>query len=231
MKQEQKENLYSCNICKDTSWIISKDGKATRCKCFELDTIKEQWKSSGFKIDDMDKTFKNFIHWNNEVKNMKSTATNYFLNFEKIKDTKYNSILLCGQSGSGKTHLSIALANNLLKKGYKVVYMQYREVVTAIKQNIIDKDYYKNIISKYQRADILLIDDLFKGKITESDINIIFEIMNYRYINKKPIIASTEFSIAKLLNCDEAVGSRIYEMAKDYTHEIRGQENNYRLKV
>ena len=83
MKQEQKENLYSCNICKDTSWIISKDGKATRCKCFELDTIKEQWKSSGFKIDDMDKTFKNFIHWNNEVKNMKSTATNYFLNFEK----------------------------------------------------------------------------------------------------------------------------------------------------
>ena len=87
MKQEQKENLYSCNICKDTSWIISKDGKATRCKCFELDTIKEQWKSSGFKIDDMDKTFKNFIHWNNEVKNMKSTATNYFVSliFSKFK--------------------------------------------------------------------------------------------------------------------------------------------------
>ena len=47
-----------------------------------------------------------------------------------------------------------------------------------------------------------------------------FEIINYRYINKLPIIVSSEYSIDELLNFDEAIGSRIYEMCKDYLVEI-----------
>jgi DNA replication protein DnaC len=46
-----------------------------------------------------------------------------------------------------------------------------------------------------------------------------------------PIIVSSEFSIERLLNFDEAVGSRIYEMSKDYVVEIeKDMRNNYRLK-
>ncbi|MGL5190884.1 MAG: ATP-binding protein [Cetobacterium sp.] len=195
-----------------------------------MQLIKEQWDNSGLKTEDIDKTFKTFEHWNNDVKDMKAIATNYYLQFEKIKDTKYNSILLCGQPGSGKTHLSIALANNLLKKGYKVVYMPYRDVVTKIKQNMIDKEHYQKLINKYKNADVLLIDDLYKGKINETDINIMFEIVNHRYINKKSMIISTEFTTDKMLNFDEAVGSRIYEVCKNYTYQIKSKDNNYRTK-
>ena len=109
--------------------------------------------------------------------------------------------------------------------------MPYREVITKIKQNMLDEEYYQKTISKYQSCELLLIDDLFKGKITESDINIIFEILNYRYLNHLPIIISTEFIIDELLNFDEAVGSRIYEMCKSYVVEIeRGRERNFRMK-
>lgn len=52
------------------------------------------------------------------------------------------------------------------------------------------------------------------------NINIMFEIINYRYLNFLPIIVSSEFSIDKLLVFDEGVGSRIYEMSKDYVVEI-----------
>lgn len=79
-------------------------------------------------------------------------------------------------------------------------------------------------------AEILLIDDLFKGKVNETDINIMFEIINHRYINKLPIICSTEYLVEEILSFDEAIGSRIYEMSKDFMFEIKGQENNYRLK-
>ena len=45
---------------------------------------------------------------------------------------------------------------------------------------MLDSEYYGMVISKYKICDVLLIDDLFKGKINESDINIMFEIVNYR---------------------------------------------------
>ena len=108
--------------------------------------------------------------------------------------------------------------------------MPYRDVITKLKQNILDKEYYKNLVGKYQMAEILLIDDLFKGKVNETDINIMFEIINHRYINKLPIICSTEYLVEEMLSFDEAIGSRIYEMSKDFMFEIKGQENNYRLK-
>lgn len=109
--------------------------------------------------------------------------------------------------------------------------MPYRDVITKIKQNMIDQEYYGKIISKYKLCEVLLIDDLFKGKINESDLNVMFEIINYRYLNFLPIIVSSEFSINRLLAFDEGVGSRVYEMCKDYVVEIEKDiGNNYRLK-
>lgn len=230
--EEELTNSYSCNLCKDTTWILDNTGKVVaRCKCYEIIKVKEQWEASGLKTDDLDKTFGSYKTWNDVTKKLKNTTTNYYLRFKDIEKTKHNSILFCGQPGSGKTHLSIALANNFIKKdGKKVVYMPYRSIITKLKQNILDKDYYKNLVSKYQAAEILLIDDLFKGKINETDINIMFEIINHRYINKLPIIVSTEYLVEEMLSFDEAIGSRIYEMSKDFIVEIKGQENNFRLK-
>ena len=100
-----------------------------------------------------------------------------------------------------------------------------------MKQSVSEnKEYYQELINKYKKAEILLIDDLFKGNITKADINPIFEIVNYRDINKLPMIVSTEYSVAEILNFDEGTSSRIYNMSKDFTVEIKGQENNYRLR-
>lgn len=165
-----------------------------------------------------------------ETETAKDTAIQYYRDFNDVKHTRRNSISFLGQVGSGKTHLSTVLAVNFIHKNISVIYMPYREIITKIKQNMLDEEYYTKMLSKYQTAEVLLIDDLFKGKITESDINIIFEIINYRYLNCLPMIISSEFTADKLLDFDEAVGSRIIEMCKDYTVEIRGKENNYRLR-
>ena len=92
-------------------------------------------------------------------------------------------------------------------------------------------------MDKFKNASVLLIDDLFKGKVNDSDINIMFEIINHRYLNNKPIICSSEFGKDDLLEFDQATGSRILEMSKDYLVEIgltreeltEGKTINYRL--
>ncbi len=220
---------YKCQICKDTYWIV--DGNNfKRCKCFELDEAERMFYKSGIKDDSY--TFSNFNEWNDISKMMKKVATEYFKNFMQIKNSRQNSIAFVGQVGCGKTHLTAALGLNILKsKRISVVYLSYRDVITELKQNMTDEEFYKKQISKYQNAKVLLIDDLLKGKTTDSDKNIMFEIINYRYINHLPIIVSSEYDINALLNFDEAIGSRIYEMCKNYIVEIpKDISNNFRLK-
>lgn len=193
--------------------------------------MKNEWKYSGINVEQSKYTFSSFEVWNEASSRIKDTAAAYCTEFDEIKDKRRNSLLLCGQVGSGKTHCSIAVALNFLKQRIKVVYMPYRDVITKIKQNMIDQEYYSRNISKYKTCEVLLIDDLFKGKINESDINIMFEIINYRYLNMLPVIVSSEFTIDSLLSFDEGVGSRVYEMSKDYIVEIEKDiQNNYRLR-
>lgn len=230
-----KRSSYSCEKCRDTGWILTSQPDsapvAESCECRKLEKLKNQWTAAGINPENNTKTFSNFETWNESSRRVKAVAVAYYRDFNNIRRERKNSVLLCGQVGSGKTHASVALALNLMKQRVKVVYMPYRDVITKLKQNMLDYEYYKKLISKYQTCEVLLLDDLFKGKINDSDVNIVFEIINYRYLNHLPVIVSTELTLERLLDFDEAIGSRIYEMCKDYTVEIQlKRENNYRLK-
>jgi len=233
-ERSQEKNQYRCEICKDTGYIIKPQANMqpimTPCKCLEDEKVKRLWNNSGINTDNLDKSFSNFEEWSSKSKEMKSKAAEYYKSFNTLRADRRNSILLCGNPGSDKTHVALALANNFLKKDIRVVYMPYRDVVTSLKQNMIDEEYYKKTLSKYQTCEILLLDDLYKGKVNQTDVNIMFELINYRYLNHLPIIVSTEFTVEKLLSFDEAIGSRIYEMSKNFIVEIEGTSNNYRLR-
>ena len=63
--EKEQKNSYSCDKCKDTTWILDNTGRVIeRCKCYELIRVKEQWEASGLKTDDLDKTFKSYEPWN-----------------------------------------------------------------------------------------------------------------------------------------------------------------------
>ncbi len=70
---------------------------------------------------------------------------------------------------------------------------------------------------------------MLKGRLTETDVNVMYEIVNYRYMNNLPLIISTEKNLDELLVFDEATGSRIIEMCIGNIIYLEGKELNYRL--
>lgn len=221
---------YKCDKCRDMLFVIQDDGTAKECECRSLKIAEEKLKASGVSEEFRKKTFDNFNYERSvEVMEAFMKAKSYSKNFEKIRVTRKNSVMFIGQVGSGKTHLAIAISNILLDKGIGVIYMPYRGSITNLKQSITDSENFQREISKYKNAQVLLIDDLFKGAITKSDINIMYEIVNYRYFKSLPIITTSEKTIDDLIEIDEAIGSRLYEMSKNYVAEIAGEKLNYRI--
>lgn len=225
---------YECAKCKDSGYIthVNENGYeyARRCDCFPVRRAKALISHSGISMEFQNKGIKNFETRDNpQLKNARDKAIKYLQTFDEIEKTRYNSIMFCGQVGAGKTHLGTAIGSNLMNLGIAVIYMPYRNAVTKIKQMITDEASYEREIVRYRNARVLYIDDLLKGKITESDINIMYEIINYRYMNNLPLIISTEKSLNELLGFDEAIGSRIIEMCRGNIVQLQGQELNYRL--
>lgn len=229
----EKQDSYKCSKCKDVGLveIVKEEGIFYReCECREIERMRNILEQSGISNEYQKISVNQYKVYSQATRLAKKAAIDYVMHFEEIKNDRQNSIAFLGQVGAGKTHLSIAIANALMNRGIPVRYMPYRDVITELKQNMLDEEFYQREIEKYKKAKVLLIDDLFKGKTTEADINIIFEIINHRYLARMPIIVSSEYIPEKLLAFDGAIGSRIIEMCKSYLVVIQGEENNYRLK-
>lgn len=224
---------YDCNVCKDEGYILVKvNGQdvSKECKCYKRRKAKELMERSGISQEFWKKDFENFDTRNMlQLENAKRKAFEYCRMFKKSEHDRRNSILFSGQVGSGKTHLGIAISRSLMNQGIAVVYMAYRNVITQVKQHITDEEQYSREIKLYSKARVLYIDDMLKGRLSESDVNIMYEIVNYRYMNKLPIIISTERSLDEILEFDEAVGSRMIEMCRENIIILQGKELNYRL--
>ena len=235
----EQESEYECRKCKDTGFIFKTDENgyevACRCECYEIRQSREMMRRRGISGEFQKKTFDNFStdcfspSGNKQLINAKCKAIQYVEHFEVTEHDRYNSIMFTGQVGAGKTHLGTAICGALMKKGVAVIYMAYRNAVTKIKQNIIDESVYNRELNQYTLARVLYIDDLLKGRLTDADINIMYEIVNYRYMNNLPVIISTEKTPNELIEFDEAIGSRLLEMCRGNIIHLHGKELNYRL--
>lgn len=229
------EEKYQCAICKDSELIINRETNSARpCECVKAKRYKKMIENSGISEQFYKKTLDNFEAWNPQVKKVKDTARDYLSKF-----TGRESLAILGQVGSGKSHITIGVANELMNRMVGVKYIQYLETIPSLKRSAMDEYNYASEINILKNAPVLLIDDLYKGAINEfqgkkslnnADRKIVFEVINHRYFKDKPIIVSSECSLANLIDLDEAIGSRILEMCKPFIVQVEGIENNYRLR-
>lgn len=223
---------FDCPICKNKGVVYYMDGDYEMfkdCECMETRRSIKRIEQSGLKNALKKCTFENFKIEQPFQEIMKAKAIDY------INNNEGKWFFVGGQVGCGKTHICTAIVRKFLTGGKPARYMQWRDEIGKIKANA-NSDEYEGLIEPWKRTEVLYIDDLFKTekdkRPTTADINVAFEILNYRYRNPKLItIISSERSIAEIIDIDEGIGSRIFELSRGYCTNIDPDKSkNYRLK-
>jgi len=122
----------------------------------------------------------------------------------------YNPLFLYGGTGLGKTHLMLAVGNQIKKNNPKarVIYLSserfVQDMITALRKNVIDQ--FK---AHYRSADALLIDDIQFFAKKERSQEEFFYTFNSLLEGQKQIILTCDRFPKEVENLDERLQSRL----------------------
>lgn len=235
--EESDRKGIRCRACRDELGVLIRNEDGTEAwkpclVCKDWRKAEKIMKQSHITPEFQKKSFDDFKLSGRpqNIVDAKECAEDYIADFPSIREERKNGIALLGIPGCGKTHLLMAVANGLIKRNIPVIYFPWVEGFNELKANL---DSLEDRIGLLQRIDVLYIDDMWKGRKepTPFQVEQAFAIINYRYLNRLPILISSEYDIDGMCHFDMAIGSRIYEMCKDYLVVINGDPKimNYRL--
>lgn len=204
---------YTCPACEDTGFINGR-----RCKCY-INLLKEIERSKIEKIAPIDEcTFESFdtnyypqemdgVCPKKKAEIIKENCKRYATSFTK----RSKSLLFMGNTGLGKTHLSLAIANVVINRGYSVIYGTAQNILRDLQnENFGRTDNLRYFENEILSTDLLILDDLgteFKNQFT---VSCLYNIINSRLCAKLPTIISTNYTFEELEEkYDQRITSRI----------------------
>lgn len=232
----------ACQRCGNTGWVVitRDDGTVAMAhcpECWERRQVVHRLRNSGISPKDYERyTLASFDESRSETAGRMKAMAEGWLKDHTPGGTGFG---LFGRSGMGKTHICIAVCQELtVDKHEPHYYFSYRtEMPNLVKAARSYGEDYDRAIDKWKMCQNLFIDDLFKlaGRVQNGhlvdvereELRIIFDIINTRYLNHLTTIFSSEYSVNDITIIDEALGSRIYEMINPYGLFVQG--SNQRL--
>lgn len=195
---------FFCQDCEDTGF---QNGK--RCHCLETIikklAVEEFNQSTAMSLStfaDFDLNYYNTQNRNSSGMSDFETMSmilkfcqDYAASFSKTSP----SILMLGETGLGKTHLSLSIANEVLQKGYTVLYGSAQEYFLRLQNEFFGKGKSdEDSLSTILNADLFILDDL--GAEFESNFNVsaFYNIVNSRLNQRKPTIINTNLTVREI---------------------------------
>ena len=212
---------YTCKKCEDTG---SYNGHY--CDCVKALTKQLQFENLCSCAPAKTSTFSNFSL--DYYKGIVDTATgtnayermsqilNYCRSYAADFGKGSPSILMYGQTGLGKTHLSLAIANEVVAKGYNVIYTSAGNLFSKLEKERFgrlktDESPEDAVLS----CDLLILDDLGSEFITSFTVSEVYNIINSRILAGLPTIINTNLLYDEIA---DKYNPRVYSrILGDYT--------------
>lgn len=223
-----EDGLLYCGKCKtrkerELEWFgqgIRKVPVMCRCRAEEAKAEKERQEkeermhsirrariSSMMDENFQQATFENFRKRSENEKPLK-VAQNYCKEFRKMCENN-QGLLFYGTVGTGKSYTAACIANYLLDHSFSVVMTSFVRILQEMQG--FDKDraaYYENLLNS---VSLLIIDDLGAERNTDYALEKVYGIIDNRYRAKKPLILTTNLTLAQMQAANDIRYERIYD--------------------
>lgn len=206
---------FVCEMCEDKGFINGR-----MCTCHKQ-LLKDLMRKEVSRFAPLDKcTFDNFVLDYYSEQPMENAIIPR-QRAEKIFDTcrKYaqnfslnsKNLIFFGGAGLGKTHLSLAIANVVINKGFNVCYGTSQNICDDLQSEQFGRtdniNYTKNQVLG---CDLLVFDDLGTEIDNQYSIATVYNIVNSRLLAGRPTIISTNYTFSKLEEkYDKRITSRL----------------------
>lgn len=113
--------------------------------------------------------------------------------------TQSPNLIMTGGTGLGKTHLSLAIANEAIQKGFGVIYGSAGNLIAKLENEHFGREENGDTARLLQDCDLLILDDLgteFKSSFSSSAV---YGTVNTRLMMQKPTIISTNLSTREMM--------------------------------
>lgn len=209
IQKDLSEPRWTCEKCADTGYL-EQGNRTIVCDCLQklMAEIAVEQLSSGLPLKDC--TFAGFSldYYSTEPDangkipfNRMSNIYNYCVDYADHFSVNSKSLLMRGGTGLGKTHLSLAIANEVIKKGMSVVYASAPEILTKLEREHFNyryqeqEDTFQTLIS----CDLLILDDLGTEFVSSFTTSCVYNLFNSRLLAGKPVIISTNLTLEELI--------------------------------
>jgi DNA replication protein DnaC len=181
----------------DCQWRFLDITETGLCRqCLKVKNIRENiesvMKDAGIPLKHLDCTFENF-HVSAENRELVNTCWQYV----KDHNQNFSWLYVYGSCGTGKTHISVSIARELLLLGKRVMFTCVPQLCYNIRQTfqVNLKETEQDVIKPYITCDYLILDDLGIEKPTEWVKKTIGYIIYERDNNLKPTIITSNLAL------------------------------------
>lgn len=113
--------------------------------------------------------------------------------FKELKTLRFieegRNIILAGNPGTGKTHLSIGLGISACNKGYKVFFTTAASLINELKETKSDKKLY-TFEKRFEKYDLIILDELGYISFDKEGSELLFTFLSLRAERKSTIITT-----------------------------------------
>ena len=196
--EDYTEIKYTCPECSDSGYVGTR-----MCKCMRELIVTENIKASGMGRLIERQSFDNF-----DLDRYKKNPEGYErmkANLEAAKDfvenvDKGRTLLLIGSTGTGKTHLSTAIAKAVIERGWTVIYDSTQNIISSFETDKFRSGYSQREpeSNKYLECDLLILDDLGTEFSSQFSVSCIYNLINTRQNKGLSTVISTNLTAKAL---------------------------------